>query len=599
MRPKTRIALAFLLGVALLMSAGAAVTFTDPLPDKTHLTDGEKKLSSELLDLVRASEENGTMRVTDVAAAPLFGASAEESPEDTVYVYVTVDPAASTAVIDAYASAVTGRDEGYHLAAAVVPVAALTDLAALPEVVSVMRVLPPMVNAGSVDTEGDTLLRAKALRNATGYGGAGVRIGIISDGVDHIETAVASGDLPEDVHVLSNEQGGDEGTAMLEIVHDIAPDADLYFHDHGSSWIEFNAAIDALAAAGCTVICDDIAWTTVPYFQDGIIASHIQSLVDEGEIIYVSSAGNYAKAHYQGGYVDGGDGWHDFGGDIVLPFTVPAGASISVVLEWNDPWGFSSNDYDLYVYDSLGTKIASSTGPQDGDDNPIESASVRNTGASAVKAYIGVKKYSGSARILEFFTFGASSSIDPSYNPEADSVFGHQAAEGVIAVGSIDHADAIRYYSSCGPSTISYPAAVQRGKPDISATDGVSVTGSGGFSNPFYGTSAAAPHVAAIVGLVWGLAPDLSADEVREILLSSADDLGASGFDTTYGYGRADALDFFIATGEAPTASFDAAPLSGPAPLTVTFTDTSVGAAAWEWAFGDGGASTEQPPVHA
>nr|WP_246269989.1 PKD domain-containing protein [Methanofollis tationis] len=383
---------------------------------------------------------------------------------------------------------------------------------------------------------------------------------------------------------------------MLEIVHDIAPDADLYFHDHGSSWIEFNAAIDALAAAGCTVICDDIAWTTVPYFQDGIIASHIQSLVDEGEIIYVSSAGNYAKAHYQGGYVDGGNGWHDFGGDIELPFTVPAGASIFVVLEWNDPWGSSSNDYDLYVYDSLGTKIASSTGPQDGDDNPIEYASVRNTGASAAKAYIGVKKYSGSARALEIFTFGAS--VDASYSTTADSVFGHQAAEGVIAVGSIDYADVIRYYSSRGPSTISYPVAVQREKPEISATDGVSVTGSGGFPSTFYGTSAAAPHVAAISGLVWGLAPDLSAAEVREKMLSTAEDLGTGGFDTIYGYGRVDAFDLFLATGEAPTASFNAAPLSGPAPLTVTFTDLSVGATAWQWSFGDGGASTEQHPVH-
>ncbi|MDD3112190.1 MAG: PKD domain-containing protein [Methanofollis liminatans] len=590
---------ACILVILLFIPACAAVTFTFPLPDKTALTDGEKKFSSDLLDLVRASEGTRTAMGSDVAAGPLFGAPLEESAEDTVYVYVTVDPAASTHLIDAYASSVTGRDEEHHIAAAEVPVASLADLAALPEVVSMMRVLPPMVNAGSVETEGDTLLRAKALRNVTGYGGAGVRIGIISDGVDHIETAVSSGDLPEDVHVLSNEQGGDEGTAMLEIVHDIAPDADLYFHDHGSSWIGFNEAIDALAAAGCTVICDDIAWTTVPYFEDGIIASHIQALVDGDEIIYLSSAGNYGRAHYQGEFTEGGDGWHDFGGgNTTLPFTVPAGTSITLVFEWNDPWGFSSNDYDLYVYDASGTLISSSTGPQDGDDNPIEYVQVRNTGTRPVTAYGAVNKYSGSARTLEFFVFGASSPIDAAYGPEADSVFGHQAAEGVIAVGSIDHADAIRYYSSRGPSTISYPVAVQRGKPEISATDGVSVTGSGGFPSTFYGTSAAAPHVAAIAALVWGLAPDLSTDEVREKLLSTAVDLGTGGFDTTYGYGRVDALAFFIATGSAPTASFDAAPLSGPAPLTVNFTDTSVGATAWEWAFGDGRASTEQYPVH-
>jgi len=595
-RPNRRTILLFILGCALVIAAGAAATFNDPLPDKTNLTNGEKKLSSELLDLVRASEENETTTDDDTTAGPVFGAPVEESGEDTVYVYVTVDAGASTYVIDTYASAVTDRDEDYHIAAAEVPVTALADLAALPEVVSVMSVLPPMVNTGSVDTEGDALLRAEALREATGYGGAGMRIGIISDGVDNIETAVASGDLPGNVHVLSNTVGGDEGTAMLEIVHDIAPDAELYFHDCGSNGIAFNAAVDDLVAAGCTVICDDIAWLTVPYFQDGSIASHIQSLVDGGGIFYASSAGNYAKAHYQGSYTDGGSGWHDFGGDTVLPFTVGAGRSVYVVLEWNDSWGSSSNDYDLAIYSASGTLVGSSAGSQDGNDNPIEYVQVTNGNAYAVTYYIAVQKYSGSARTIEIFTFGAT--VDSTYGTSVDSVFGHAAAEGVVAVGAIDYTDAVRYYSSRGPSTISYPSAVQRSKPDISATDGVSVTGSGGFSNPFYGTSAAAPHVAAIAGLVWGLAPDLSADELREKLLSTADDLGTGGFDTTYGYGKVDALDLYYATGDAPTASFSAAPLTGPAPLQVNFTDTSTGATDWLWSFGDGNTSTEQHPAH-
>ncbi|MDK2974938.1 MAG: hypothetical protein PWP08_1309 [Methanofollis sp.] len=584
-----------LLGLTLIVSAGAAQTFADPLPDKTDLTVGEKKLSSELLDLVRASGEDRTTTsdATDTRG-PIFGAPVEE---DTVYVYVTVDPAASTHAIDACAVAVTDRDEEYHVAAAEVAVTALADLASLPEVVSVMSVLPPLVNTGSVDTEGDALLRAEDLREATGYGGAGMRIGIISNGVDHIETAVASGDLPADVHVLSNTVGGDEGTAMLEIVHDIAPDAVLYFHDCGSNRIAFNAAIDDLAAAGCTVICDDLAWLTVPYFEDGSIASHIQSLVDQGGIVYVSSAGNYARAHYQGGYTDGGSGWHDFGGGTTaIPFTIPASTTSTIVLEWNDPWGSSSNDYDLYVVSASGSPIISSDKIQNGNDDPLEYVTVTNGGAYPATAYIRVQKYSGSARTLEIFTFGAS--IDSSYGTTADSVFGHAAAEGVVAVGAIDHADAIRSYSSRGPSTIFYPAAVQRSKPDISATDGVSVTGSGGFSNPFYGTSAAAPHVAAIAGLVRGLAPDLSADELREELLSTADDLGTAGFDTTYGYGRVDALDLYSAVGAAPTASFTAAPLTGPAPLAVNFTDTSIGATAWEWSFGDGNGSTGQNPSH-
>ena len=49
-----------------------------------------------------------------------------------------------------------------------------------------------------------------------------------------------------------------------------------------------------------------------------------------------------------------------------------------------------------------------------------------------------------------------------------------------------------------------------------------------------------------------------------------------------------------------PTASFTADPPSGPAPLRVTFTDTTTGGAtSWSWTFGDGGTSNEPSPTHA
>ena len=58
-----------------------------------------------------------------------------------------------------------------------------------------------------------------------------------------------------------NHNVNDEGTAMLEIVHDMVPDADLYFHDSGNNWVAFNDAIHELKANGCTVICDDVYWS--------------------------------------------------------------------------------------------------------------------------------------------------------------------------------------------------------------------------------------------------------------------------------------------------------------------------------------------------
>jgi subtilisin family serine protease len=56
------------------------------------------------------------------------------------------------------------------------------------------------------------------------------------------------------------------------------------------------------------------------------------------------------------------------------------------------------------------------------------------------------------------------------------------------------------------------------------------------------GTSMATPHVSGVVALIWSLAPNAVADRVREALFSSAIDLGAPGFDLTYGNGRVDAL---------------------------------------------------------
>jgi len=97
------------------------------------------------------------------------------------------------------------------------------------------------------------------LTRAMGADGAGIKVGIISDGADSYLTAVSSGALPSNLTILSNKIGGDEGTAMLEIVHDLAPAAKLYFHDCGTSKLAFIYAIDALKHAGYNIICDDIS----------------------------------------------------------------------------------------------------------------------------------------------------------------------------------------------------------------------------------------------------------------------------------------------------------------------------------------------------
>ena len=532
--------------------------------DKTTLKEHQKKLGTELLQLSdmegKTTKEQKDRIKSSLRQQKSFLTAKEAkssglnySGGDLVYVYIDLIEGASPAIIGRYANKVKNSDDELGITAAWVQVDKLQLIAALPEVASVQTVLPPRAMAGGAMTEGDALLKADQFRSLNGLDGSGIKIGIISDGVDHLATAVASGDLPSNVHVLGNAVGGDEGTAMLEIVHDLAPGSELYFHDCGDNFLAFNQAIDDLANAGCQIICDDIAWLTQPYFEDGIIAKHISDLLATRSIVYFSSAGNSAENHYQALYKDyysGGVHLHDTSSASGLQqilLEIPPGGYSLIVMQWNDRFGYSANDYDagLYIYDeSTGSFAlgAQSQYTQDGRSDPVEILYYENNTSEYQYALMEVRKYSGVAKTLEIFEFGNGEFIE--YSSAADSVFGHAAAANVIAVGAVNARTpgSIAYYSSQGPATITYPSAVKRSKPDICAIDGVDVTGAGGFSDPFYGTSAAAPHAAAVAALIWSQDPGRTSSQIRGMMLGGTRDMGAAGFDYVYGNGLTDAL---------------------------------------------------------
>ena len=140
------------------------------------------------------------------------------------------------------------------------------------------------------------------------------------------------------------------------------------------------------------------------------------------------------------------------------------------------------------------------------------------------------------------------------YGVEEGGIVHHVAVPGVLAVGAVDADDPgnddLRSSSDQGPSRIYFPSFESRDKPDVVASDGVSITGSGGFRSPFDGTSSAAPHVAGIAALLieaQRLAdPTMTkkqvADAVTQKIRDTAIDLGPTGRDNKFGYGRADAL---------------------------------------------------------
>src|SRR4029453_484272 len=161
-----------------------------------------------------------------------------------------------------------------------VDASALETLAGLSWVHAIRTVDGAVVRAGSVTTEGDAASRADALR-AQGLDGSGVVVGVISDGIDSLQAAQATNDLP-DVVVANDSRcqkgAGDEGTALLEIVHDVAPGAKLLFSS-AASGLEMGEAVECLADAGADVVVDDLGFFGEPYFEDGPIAQAVAAAV--------------------------------------------------------------------------------------------------------------------------------------------------------------------------------------------------------------------------------------------------------------------------------------------------------------------------------
>ena len=457
----------------------------------------------------------------------------------------------------------------------------LESIARLPAVFHIRPTYKPAINTGRVTSAGDNILQAAQLRSATGITGSGQSVGVISDGVDHLTNAQNSGDLPANVSVLNNTLGciangtdcscqtntpgcdvKDEGTAMLEIVHDLAPGAGLLFSDAGNSPEQFAQRIQALANAGSTLIVDDVSWFQSPYYEDGVIAQTVNSVTLNNNIPYFSSAGNQGGQHYEANFVDGsGNGFHEFSanGDEGLTFTLPANASVTVFLQWNNKWGLANDDYDLYLADQNLQIIAGSENPQNGVGDPFEVTGFTNTSGGDLTLNVGVKKFAGASREFTLYLLDGASNLQ---YLTTGAVNGHQSAEHCLATGTINASepgnDELALYSNQGPSRLfNYDGAgnpsnlIQRNKPDLTAIDGVLVTGAGGFgaADPngsanrlFFGTSAAAPHAAAVAALLRSAAPQLNAVQVAQTLRNTALDLGAGGFDFAFGSGRVDAL---------------------------------------------------------
>ena len=464
-----------------------------------------------------------------------------------------------------------------------VPVKELEQFAALD---IVREIAPPdygIPQAGTVSTEGDAILRSELVRRWSGLTGTGVNIGVIDVGLDSMATAQGNGDLPSNIEVNPGGLGsGDHGTASLEIIHDIAPGASLAFSSGSSSlsfiesieWLEY----EAFDGEGADVIVGIVHMYGEPYFEDGPAALSAADALERGAVVIVA-AGNHAHLHYEGTFVDDGDGFHAFSpNEIALPYQAPSlSRNSSVTLQWNDPYDGATTDYDLFVcprglrptkFNIQNSVCATSNAVQNGDDRPVEAVST-NLGAF-VDLFIH-QHTAGDANYLELVV--TRGGTIEQHGVPSGGIVGPAAVDGVIAVGAISSnyrdRNERKFYSNFGPSEIYFPNHTTRSKPDVVSVTDVSVSSrvssGGGFSgSKFGGTSAATPHVAGIAALVLEaerLANPTStrkeaADAVYETIVETAVDIGESGTDSETGAGRVDALFAVEATGQLDSVTF-------------------------------------------
>jgi subtilisin-like proprotein convertase family protein len=436
--------------------------------------------------------------------------------------------------------------------------------------------------AGAIDSEGNRAHNADTARADIGVTGIGVKICALSDGIDSLATSQAGGELPA-VDVLTGQAGsGDEGTAMLEIIHDVAPGAELGFATAFNSDASFADNIRALRLdRGCDIIVDDIIYFKEAPFQDWIIAQAVNDVIADGAL-YFSSAGNEGNTvdgtsgHWEGDYVNSGQvigkfaGYaHDFdpgpGTQILEPLSSES-AGAPVLLNWADPLGRSANDYDLYILDSAGNVRAMSQNYQTGTQDAYERVDV----PSGTGLRIAVVKFTGADRYFSLSAlrgrFKDQGAMKAFVTPGV--TFGHSAARGAFSTAAAPAKDPLPFdletgdpanpagpfpnaydatsklerFSSDGPRKVFFeadgtpiPGGEVRQKPDITAADGVR-TSVDGF-DPFFGTSSAAPHAAAIAGLVLSGNPGIDPAEVREALTSTAIDIAEPGVDGRSGHG--------------------------------------------------------------
>ena len=490
------------------------------------------------------------------------------------------------------------------------PIDVLDEMAALPALHSAY---PSIVAArtGAVTSRGVPAMRTDDLRTRFGDG-AGVTIGVLSDSFNKFdgtpgttaEEDVASGDLPplQRINVLAEPEdpATDEGRAMIQLIHDVAPGAQYVYHTAVDGLANFANGIIEIANAGATVIVDDIIYLGEPAYQDGLISTAIDQVVYRANATYVTAAGNNGRDAYESPFRPSGQTGrlggevHDFdpgpGVDGAQTVRIDPGTTVQFALHWSQPYASTGGpgaetDLEVYLLDTAGGVIDGARAERRDNvgGDPFEFVEFTNEGIDANgdgrpdgRFQLVIERMRGPApERVRYTAFVRTGNAEPvEYDTNSPSLYGHPNTRSAITVGATAWFNTplfndsisrprINSFSSVGGvpilfSEIGTPVGPDlRLKPDVTGPDGGNTTFFGqqiedGDTFPnFFGTSAAAPHVAGLAAILKARRPDLRADEVKAALVASADDILRVNDDTPTAIAGEDAegFDFFSGAG--------------------------------------------------
>jgi Subtilase family len=579
--------------------------------------------------------------------------------------------------------------------------------------------------SGAVTSQGDYAQNSDLVRSQNALTGAGITVGIISDSYDCYQqyknsgqpppggdqgyanngftataaTDISTADIPASVNVIEEATCqtygapiqlpfGDEGRAMMQVVRDVAPGAGLAFYTAENSEADFASGIAKLAApvasggAGAKIIVDDVGYFDEPFFQDGLIAQAVNSVVASG-VAYFSSAGNNGTLAYNNNSPNFASlsstapnaGEHllnfDQSGSATattsLPVTIPSmipGEFVTIVVEWDQPYvtgapssGGSTSSIDVCITGATGNDViangnltaATCSGASGLGQDPVQimiidnpANSGHNSSIETLNIQVGLVSGTTPGRIKVVVEDDGAGSTINSFATQSGTLQGHPGAAGALAVGaaffvntpSCGFTPTLELFSSAGGDPILFDSTgtrlttpVTRQKPDLIGPDGGNDTflgftlASGDITDSstipecannanypnFFGTSAAAPHVASIAALFLQADATLTPAQLYSYLRLSGVSIGAAptactpNFAAGYGFVQADRAAQMVDAGvpSAPTLTLGSCSIVTGSSTTITWSSANAtgctASGAWTGALASTGTQTVTP----